>query len=204
MHRIIIATPSARDPSWDYVLSLQAMMWPMIGHGGAAYRFCPVRSSLLIEGRHQIVVEALKDDATHILWLDDDMRFPPETLAVLLLHDKPIVGCNCPRRSSPVKPTATRGGNYVYSNGKTGLEEVETIGLAVMLTKTEVFREIPQPWFATAFAKHSPEKKYIGEDVFFCGRARERGYPILIDHGLSQKIGHTGPHAFTHDMITVE
>lgn len=201
MYRIIIATPSARDPSWDYVLSLQAMMWPMIGQGGAAYRFCPVRSSLLIEARHQIVATALEDDASHILWLDDDMRFPAETLAVLLLHDKPIVGCNCPRRQVPVKPTATKDGQYITSNGKTGLEEVDTVGLAVMLTKTDVFRSIPQPWFATAFAKHSPEKKYVGEDVFFCARARENGFQVLIDHGLSQKIAHTGPYAFTHEMI---
>ena len=45
------------------------------------------------------LMHALAVDATHILWLDSDMRFPADTLGRLLARNRDIVGANyCARR----------------------------------------------------------------------------------------------------------
>jgi hypothetical protein len=38
----------------------------------------------------------------------------------------------------------------------------------------------------------------MGEDVFFCKKARELGHKIYIDHDVSHEIGHIGTFEFGH------
>ena len=66
-------------------------------------------SSNLPHNRSRCVERAFKLQATHILWLDTDMRFPPDTLFRLLGRKKPIVGANYRARNPPVFPTAVKG-----------------------------------------------------------------------------------------------
>ena len=41
----------------------------------------------------------------------------------------------------------------------------------------------------------------MGEDFYFCSRAKEMGYRILVDDSLSRSISHLGTIAFTHDIV---
>ena len=65
-----------------------------------------VSCSMLTESRHRLVAEALAWEADHMLWLDADHVFPPDTLMRLLAHNLPAVGANYPRRFAPTAPTA--------------------------------------------------------------------------------------------------
>ena len=83
----------------------------------------------------------------------------------------------------------------------TGLQEVGSVGMGVMLIKANVFAKLAEPWFETPW-RHD-KRGYIGEDVFFCKKAREAGFKIWIDHDVSKEIGHIGMFEFKHDHTWV-
>jgi hypothetical protein len=123
--------------------------------------------------------------ATHILWLDADMTFPPDAALRLLKHDREIVAANYVTRVAPSRPTAKRDGQCVSSSDATGLEAVDHVGMGVFLMKTAVVANIPAPrfWYST------PTET---EDVYFCRLLRAAGHEIWIDHDLSKLVGHVG------------
>ena len=156
-------------------------------------------SSLLLHNRHGLVRIAQERRATHMLWIDDDMSFPPDTLARLLRHEKAVVGANYTTRRFPVVPLANKEGRAVQSNGKRGLEEVDSVGMGLMLTSMDVFNRIKPPWFMLGWsAKHD---EYVGEDVWFCRAVKAAGYKVYVDHDLSVHVKHWGAVEFGHDLI---
>lgn len=201
--RVAICIPSGEQWQADFGLSLARMTahwattWP---DKDAEFGIHNFRSSILPSSRNALVELAQETDATHILFLDDDMMFPPDTLNRLLEWGEPIVAANCVTREYPAKPTATRDELRIYTDhGQEGLEEVHSIGTAVMLIEAKVFDDIKMPYFA--FAKHPfKPNRSRGEDVWFCKQARSAGYKIYIDHGLSNEIGHIGQMVYTHKM----
>ena len=116
-----------------------------------------VAGTLIFDQREKLAAEAIKEGADYILWIDADMRFPKNTIDVLLKHDKPIVGVNATTRTAPVRPTAKnlhidfeKEVNHwipIVSKDKTHLEPVTAIGCGVMMVKREVFEKTPRPWF---------------------------------------------------------
>ena len=168
-----------------------------------------VAGTLIFDQREKLAEEALREGADYILWVDADMRFPKNTLEVLLKRDKPIVGVNATTRSIPVRPTAKNldidfekkenTWTPIVSKDKTGCEKVTAIGCGVMLVKREVFEKIPRPWF---WFEQLPGGKLLGEDVYFCVKAQDAGYDTYLDHDLSNMIGHVGRYTFGwHDFI---
>jgi len=157
--------------------------------------------SMLCQNREGLVTGALRTEtATHVLFLDSDMTFPRNLLSRLLEHRKPIVGCNCTTRVSPIMPVAhDLNGKRFSSIGRQGLEKVQHVGLAVMLIETEVFKAMEPPLFLMDWI---PEyRAYCGEDVYFAMKAQAAGYDTYIDNDLSREIGHVGTRICRHDMI---
>lgn len=159
-------------------------------------------TTILPDGRQKLVEQAKKEGATHILWLDSDMRFPKETLHMLLRHEKEIVACNYMARRIPHLMTARKDGKPLQSCPEDkGLTEVEHIGFGVCLTDIGVF-EGDGPHFAFGWGKDDAGNLYpIGEDVFFCRNARKAGYSIWVDQDLSRSIGHAGEFTYTADLM---
>lgn len=83
----------------------------------------------------------------------------------------------------------------------TGLQEIGSVGMGVMLIKKRVFAKLSEPWFETPW-RHD-KRGYIGEDVYFCNKARDAGFKIWIDHDVSKEIGHIGTFEFKHDHTWV-
>lgn len=162
------------------------------------------KGSILPEQRMDMVLGCLEADCTHIMFLDDDMAFPASTISQLLLRDKDIVAANCVMKSVPAKTTAKDLNNKpVYSDETaTGLQEVAHVGCAVMLIKAEVFKTIGLPYFDFVF--QNEKDGYIGEDVFFCRKAREKGYSVYVDHDLSKSILHIGDYYYHHHLVEKE
>lgn len=66
-------------------------------------------SSYIHANRTDLASLALDDkDVTHLFWLDDDMRFPKNSIARLLEHRQPIVGVNYSHRKPPPQPVALK------------------------------------------------------------------------------------------------
>lgn len=155
--------------------------------------------SLIANQRQKLAEKAILDGATHILWLDSDMTFPPSALETLLRHNLDVVACTYSTRSLPLKGVAyTSIGDWdswvsVTSPGNR-MVEVEGTGMGCMLVRTSTFKDLPKPWFEVSWSEQYQD--HIGEDFYFCKVLRDNGHKILIDRQLSQEVGHLGTTLF--------
>lgn len=165
-------------------------------------KLCNSKGSILPQQRADMVRECLSSGCSHLLFLDDDMAFPMTTLYDLLAADKDIVAANCVTKSIPPLPTARdiHNNRVNIADELTGLQEVASVGAAVMLIKADVFKKLPAPWFEFVYQPTG----YIGEDVFFCRKAREHGFKVYIDHDLSRKVLHIGDFHYHYKMLQQE
>lgn len=160
--------------------------------------------TLVGDQREGLAEEAIQSGATHILWLDTDMRFPKDLPIRLAKHNKPIVACNYPTRKAPIATVAfdwadSKRDRILTKADSTGLEKCAAVGMGAMLVDTEVFSKIDRPWH---FIPYNPKtQRMVGEDIWFCQRAREAGYDVWIDHDTSKHIAHIGTIEYTHDMV---
>lgn len=142
--------------------------------------FSVSQGTILPAQRTGLVKEAIERHFGHILFIDSDMRFPEDLYEKLKAHNKDIVGVNYRHR---------QGNKWAIGKPSTmmkGLEEVDVIGFGAILIRTEVFVLTEAPWFATPYDGQG----FVGEDVFFCRKAKEAGYKIFVDHDLSQEVKH--------------
>lgn len=147
------------------------------------------RCSLVQIGRLIGVETSLKNKADKILFIDSDQTFPPDALARLIKAQKPIVGAASLTRAEPIRYTCKdENGERIDFSEKTGLQKVRTNGFPMTLIDSQVFKEIPKPWFEVTYNKETGI--WTGEDEHFCHEARKLGYDIWIDADL--KIGHLG------------
>ena len=175
-----------------------------------------VNESLIPRGRNNLVAKFLANkQATHLMFIDADIRFDPESVLRLVLHN---VGVACglyPMKGIPIKyvlnivPGARRNGS---------LFEVSTSGTGFMLIKREIIEELiekmpelkykdslnlgPQyePHMYGLFDTMIDENgHYLSEDWTFCKRVREvLRKPIWIDTEI--KLDHQGYYNFAGDV----
>ena len=141
--------------------------------------------------RNKLAQQAIDKGYSHLLFVDSDMVFEPDTLKRMLAHNKDILGLACNHRRFPlesvVKPLDEADVNKALPKE---LFEAKSVGTGVMLIRTEVFTKIPEPWFKFVYV----DGKRVGEDVNFCKKAREAGYEIWVDPTIPVK--HLGEFAF--------
>jgi hypothetical protein len=197
--KVAIVTATHRHPTTPYVGSLSALLLQARDITPELELNYFLRQGHLIGGRNLLATAALEWGADWLLWIDDDIAFPPHTLAALLAHGKRIVACNCVTRDNPPSPIARaqRGGKRVKvftMPGQTGIEEVTNIGLGVCLIAADALRKVPPPIF-----RQHPELdgRSPGEDTYLFERLRAAGETIWIDHALSSQVQHWGEFPFT-------
>lgn len=168
-------------------------------------------SSMLCLNRHKLAVQALQNKADFLLWIDDDMVFPENSLERLLRARKEMVGVNYTTRkntkTSPVRTIACGlEEEEIFSLGKTGerkYEEVASSGFGLTLIQANVFRSMEPPFFLQDWVPAG--KCYCGEDVFFFAKAwNELGLNLWIDHELSVEVEHIGRHAYGHKDLPIK
>lgn len=135
--------------------------------------------------RNEIVKMALNDGVTHLIMMDTDQVYDPQTITRLLSHGLPIVGCLVYRRYPPFDPLMLKGsvGKYqtITAWEPGDLVEVDATGTGCVLFDIDVFRKMPEPWFK--FRKNDDDS-VIGEDIGFCADLREAGYRIYVDTSI--------------------
>lgn len=193
--RIAICMPTRDTVAAECTMSLMKLYGHFctrfVATGQAEAMFLTDLGTLLPDMRNALVKVAKDQGATHILWIDSDMTFPPDTIERLLAHGEPIVGASYSQRKEPCKPVAAKGGVWVYTEeDSTGLEEVDFVGMGVMLVEARVYDYLDEPWHMTAWSEKA--RHTIGEDVYFCRKARAVGAPTFIDHDLSKQVTHLG------------
>jgi hypothetical protein len=156
--------------------------------------------------RNALVERALDQCCTHILMMDTDQVYPPDTVMRLLEGIEDLdsglktsgmtgkvgaIGGVVHRRYPPFDALLYRGekGQYkhvpdeeIYSGG---LVEVDATGCGCILYRARIFTEIPRPWFETT---RTQAGKPVGEDIEFCSKMRAKGMHLLVDTAVD--IGH--------------
>lgn len=160
--------------------------------------------SLVYNSRTHLVNYALQNGFSHIMWIDSDMAFPPDTLLRLFKHDLDIVTAICYGRTQDHSPCAYMSvskGDKTHSGIIKPIEisdtmpeliEVDGCGSAMMLVKTDVYVKIGK-----RFHEWYEPKWNLGEDLAFTERAKACGYKIWCDTTLN--IGHIGTAVYRKD-----
>lgn len=158
---------------------------------GTLILFCHDRSPA--HGRNMIIEEALKYNATHILFMDDDMAMKQDALDQLLSHDKDVVTGLYLSRSYPHQPlifdVADESGAclFAYLTGdEPRLKEVVNCGLGFCLVKTEIFKHLEKPYVRLG----EIDSEQWCDDVGFFNRVRKAGFKIYCD--MECRVGHIG------------
>lgn len=155
------------------------------------------RRMAIASARNDAVHMALSLGCDYVFFWDDDMELHPNTFKTLLSRDKDIIMALCYIRGYPFKPMVfkwfDKGDTSIAdvkiegraiglwqdcesSTNEAGLiENVAAVGCAATLIKTELFRNLPHPWFYTGTANT--------EDVYFCIKAQDKleGVSIAVD-----------------------
>lgn len=156
-------------------------------------------TSILPKGRQDLADAALEDGATHLLWIDSDMKFPADMVLRFLRYDEPIVGINAMARRPPYHNCAQRsdGTGLTTTRESTGLEKVERCGLGVLWVAAKVFAEMERPFFDFVYEPDAPPgQRWLGEDFYFFQKAHALGFDVCIDHDLSKEVLHMGAFGF--------
>jgi hypothetical protein len=146
--------------------------------------------SLLPVQREALAKTAIDAGASHLLWVDSDMVFPPNAAERLLRHGWAFVAANCIARGGGF--TASSAGAEVPTTPESsGLERVELVGLGLALLEAAALQKCGSPWFSkTSDDSHHGFGFFVGEDHILCGRMADGNVPIWIDHSLSREVGH--------------
>lgn len=206
--RVAIATPCEDEVKTEYAFSLAAMVNLVHGQqipGLEALGILNRRTSVLPDSRNALAAMAVEGGYTHMLWIDSDMKFPPDMLQRLLARRVPFVGINASMRRPPYRTTAMLKDRELLVTNKdsTGLEKVERVGMGVVLHEVEVLMRIKKPpWFSFGYVKH--KRVHRGEDYYFCEKVRKAGYQIYVDQDVSKDVGHIGEFVFypVRDEVT--
>lgn len=142
------------------------------------------------EARNQVLAEAEGD---WVFFMDDDHTFAPDLLMKLLARNVPVVQPLVLSRYAPFGPvimgpqTGDGKAHWKYAlttTDPTDLKPVHVAGAAGMLIRREVWEKIPPPWFT--YGELQPD--VLSEDMGFCRKVREAGFPIYCD--MENRMGH--------------
>lgn len=206
--KIVILVPShdlcpvtfAADLAQMYMTTAQALQ------EGVNLGLFVLPGTYIHSARQSLLEGAIAEGATHVLFLDSDMRIPPDALINLLAHNKQMVGINYSQRFSPPDFVAIKKADYegskseklVTDDESTGLEEVDAIGFGCVLIRCDALQSLPKkdPWFFFEWSsKH--RRQQVGEDVWFCRLVKKVGVTIYVDHDLSKRCRHIGSFEYT-------
>lgn len=156
---------------------------------------CQGNVSLLSCGRQDAVQNSIKNGFSHLLFIDDDMTYPPEGAKRLLARGKRIIGVNALKKVPGVHyQVRALNDKELVSKGRAGIEEVHSMGFGFMLVDLDVFVKCPAPNFEIRWNGTG----YTGEDHYFCNQARAAGEKIWVDHDLSALCTHVGDHGYSY------
>jgi GT2 family glycosyltransferase len=191
MPDVLVAIPHGGQLSTSCADSLmRAGLTPML---------LPASVNTLSDRRNDAARTLLDSDATWLLFVDSDMGFAPDAVDRLLLAadptDRPIVGGLCFgfQQRDPdgmggfdMKPFPTLfdfdGTSFRirWDYERDTVTKVDATGCAFLLIHRDVLAKFDGTWFDRARLGD----ELLGEDISFCARAGELGFPIHVHTGV--------------------
>lgn len=173
-------------------LVVSMAMQPNPTHFSAGYLV--VKGLPVDQARCVLAEKALEVGAKYLWFVDDDTIPPPNTLQrlVTVLENYPeikAIGGVYVTKAEVPQPVLFRGiGLGSFWNWKKGdIFEVTGIGAGCLLISTDVFKDIPKPWFEF---QNNPSNvpeipgSQVSEDISFCNKVRAAGHLIYAHGGV--------------------
>ena len=198
--KILIGVPAMETVTTDFCQSLVSMRHPEISYAFA-------KSSLIYDARNQIVLMALENNFDMVLWIDSDMKFPPDTLIRMMKHfedGKDYVSALAFTRKQPIRTVAYKELDVIKDEGtpQTYAKEVKEYGDEMMeiagsgfgcvMTSVKMLKDV-----AEKFGPPFYPRMGFGEDLTFCWLAKNAGYKMWLDPTI--KVGHMGFYEFNEE-----
>ena len=207
--RVSICTPSSGIVHAAYAMGLPGMLLhyfqtPVMGQKETDNREALLQIQLganIGANRDAMVDEAIKVEATHVLFIDDDMGFLPETLNVMLARQLPVLLCNYRRKIPPGLFTATNKDNTASiqtTPESTSCVEAYFGGFGFALIETQVFKALKKPRFLMYYTE---ELGYTTEDRPFFDAVHKAGFPVFVDQDASKMVWHNGTFNYCYDQV---
>lgn len=205
-------------PAYDHkvglkmAVSLMRFAQACIEHGITIQVSSICGCSVVSRARNLIADEFMRSDSTHLMFIDSDMTFEPESILRLLAwnQDRAIVaGAYEARKQGKVyilTLDADANGDVIMDD--MGLVKARRVATGFMMIHRRVFETMRDAYPELEHKDNMTDKKlygyfdfkltpegYIGEDFLFCQRAADIGLnDIWIDPTI--KLGHMGIHEF--------
>jgi hypothetical protein len=140
--------------------------------------------------RNGCATTAVNSECDYVLFLDDDVLPPPDSLAKLLECDADIAAGDVIIRGYPfdhmcfrytTKDKKQMKALPAYPKNST-IIDVDAVGFSLCLIKTSLIKQVPPPYFITGL-NHT-------EDVYFCLKARDAVPECSIRVNTQLQCGH--------------
>ena len=178
--RLMVAVPTVDYVPADFVKSL-ANLSLRLGRERIPADVQIVGGTLVYIARNRLAHRAIRDEYTHVLWLDSDMTFSDSIVEDLLFCGKDMVCGAFVSRRPPYGPCV-----YTDISDPANMKKVENFGtepfrvdgcgFATVLTSVSLLDAV-QSNFGTCFR---PTEQY-GEDLAFCDRVKQLGMEIWCE-----------------------
>lgn len=188
--KLCICVPTYDRWEADFGHSLAVTMANLAGSSPIVKAIHLVRSegSIASDGRNDLIKDALRREATHILWCDTDMKFRPENVVGLIERELDFVACDYRKRIAPHDTIARDLDGKLVDHTQSGLVEVAQCGLGLTLMSTAMIAKMTYPW--SGFFTHADGT--LDDSVWLCRNARAAGFKLFVDRDATRGVGHVG------------
>ena len=216
---ICIAMPCYDSVKINTMLSIFQLL-QLLGKGGIEVGINTMKSPLIHQSRNYLTVVFLTTEYSHLLFIDADVEFAPDTVLRMLMAKKDII-CTPYRAKNPDLNNHTYTVKFpdpkVIPILPGGLVEIEAGPTGLMLIDRKVFEKIiknrpdlkiknrvnpgikedeKSHGFYHLFFDFAFEDGYtIGEDLSFCKLARKEGFKLYAN--IDSMTAHRGEYAWT-------
>jgi hypothetical protein len=213
---VMICTPIARAPVWQYTVALAETCVLLQGLGIRFNYTTVIGSSNLPRARNVLAARFLASGATDLMFIDDDVGWDQNDVARLLASDQPLLagitrkktdqsdhidGWGCELLAAVDRSfAADAAGNVEVARVATGFLRIQRPVFEELIRAHPEWKRGPvpeltpaeQPFYYRFFAYDEAE---LTEDYVFCDRWRDIGGRVFIDPSL--KLTHVGLRAYT-------
>ena len=161
--------------------------------------------SLVTRARNEMTASFLATGHSHMMWIDADIEFAPEDVAKLwnMQADIAVAAYSMKRPDKPL--SAWKGGRLVRIEDCDGAApfEVDYAGTGFMIIRRGVIEALaavsdsyagPHGRVPALYMTPVHDDGFESEDYYFCRRARETGFKVMMDPSI--RIKHWGQIAY--------
>lgn len=161
----------------------------------AIFHFNFLEGTLIHKLRNTALDNARELKADYLMFIDSDLTFPEHSIQVLINDNFDIVGGMYHMKELPLINTIKmldENGNKLSGKVKIPSEPFKcyAIPTGFMLIKLDAIKSLKNPFQFDV----NDDGSYVGEDIYFCRKAKEIGLDIWCDPRI--EIGHIGNYIY--------